>query len=342
MRHTGPGLLEKRPTNPPSFLLYNFDIDGSQVKKEHQRALFSMVMPALRSGGSVCIVGLASRSGSMAHNDLLSLERAKNVLKVLRQNVPAGFSTRLYSGKSATDGQVSGVGERKAKLEGYRDGTEDARFRAVLVFAWPGALPPKLRLPGDVLLREIPEVTSGNEDLELLVRALDTLAGTGKIVELVVESAFLEVAVGIVETIGIVLSLPAAWLAGAHASLRNGRLLGFSRAMQAMADAMGGTSSAADVGAVLPPIPHPFPQQKPIPDPMLSQADQLAREGERQGYEMAWSLVMRLERNPKEVTLTVRGNRRTMRLSGRGLLWCLHRAFGDSVKEEIQRRNGWE
>ena len=43
---TGPGKTEKR-TNPPSLMLYNFDIDGDQLKDEHKKFLRAEAFPTL-------------------------------------------------------------------------------------------------------------------------------------------------------------------------------------------------------------------------------------------------------------------------------------------------------
>ncbi len=150
-RHTGPGRTEHR-ANPASLMLYNYDVDGSRMKPEHEAELRHSVIPKLNVGGSVSIVGLASRSGSMAHNDKLSLDRANHVFEFLNRNVHRGLRARL----------VQGFGERKAKQEGYRDGTEDERFRSVLLFVSTGPVPPPPTPPENVVIRDIPQALACN------------------------------------------------------------------------------------------------------------------------------------------------------------------------------------
>src|SRR6185295_17092855 len=86
----------------------------------------------LRAVGSVSVVGLASRSGGRGHNHALSARRAESTLAFLRHQVPNGFLAK----------QVVGFGELKARDEGQPDGTEDPRFRSVVLFPGPGAAPP--------------------------------------------------------------------------------------------------------------------------------------------------------------------------------------------------------
>jgi hypothetical protein len=346
MKHTGPGLIDKSPNaHPPRLLLYNFDVDGSNLKAEHERALFSSVIPTLRAGGSVSIVGLASRSGSMGHNRQLSLKRANSVLGVLRRSVPRGFNLRAYYGDMRASNRAYGLGEREAKLEGYRDGKEDPRFRSVLVFVWSRAVPPRPNVPNDVLLNEMPEITSGLEGAEKVARWLEmgekgldgvhyAVEGTGVAAEaagVVIEAAELIEAGNVaVEGIALILSLPATWLSGFAAAKRNGRTFGFASAMQSMADAVANGQ---------PSIPRPSPKFNAVPDNAVSVAERLGREGQREGYDLAYSQMKQLDNSPKDITLK---DGQKLRLSGRKLLLLLHGAFGDDIKDRLEKKYGWD
>ncbi|PID42549.1 MAG: hypothetical protein CSB48_10070 [Proteobacteria bacterium] len=128
---TGPGRTERR-NSPKSLLLYNFDINGDRLKPEHEAFLRKEVVPVLQRGGSVSLVGLASRSGSASYNQALSERRAKSALAFLQKAVTKKFAVRT----------LTGFGEDKAKQEGYRDSTEDQRFRSVVVFVSAASIPP--------------------------------------------------------------------------------------------------------------------------------------------------------------------------------------------------------
>src|SRR5437764_10159120 len=120
---TGKGGTEVR-TDPPSLMLFNFDIDGAKLKEEHKAFLRDKAVPALRSGASVSVIGLTDRSGSGAHNKALSDQRVARTVEFLRQEVPTGFALK----------QSTGFGEEAAAREGEKDGTLDERFRSVLIF----------------------------------------------------------------------------------------------------------------------------------------------------------------------------------------------------------------
>ena len=66
-------------------LLYNFDIDESELKPKHLDFLQEQVIPDLRDnpGARVAVVGTASMSGESGHNETLSENRAKAVMKHL-------------------------------------------------------------------------------------------------------------------------------------------------------------------------------------------------------------------------------------------------------------------
>lgn len=122
LRATGAGKAEKR-LDPPSLMLFNFDVDGERLKDEHKAFLRTEALPALLAGGSVRVVGLTDRTGSAAHNKTLSDKRVASTVAFLREVVP-NLNLR----------QTSGFGEDAAAQEGRQDGTADERFRTVLLF----------------------------------------------------------------------------------------------------------------------------------------------------------------------------------------------------------------
>jgi OmpA family len=95
MKPTGKGEIDAYPTNwrwekdtlwaEATVLLYNFDVDGSDLKKEHLDFLHDQVVFFLDDGpdARVKLVGTASLSGESGHNDELSANRAKAVVNYL-------------------------------------------------------------------------------------------------------------------------------------------------------------------------------------------------------------------------------------------------------------------
>jgi hypothetical protein len=127
-KNTGPGKVSDnldKPTPRPGVagLLFNFDVDGDAVKREHQDWLLANALPLLacqHAAGS--LKGMASRSGSASYNLQLSERRVANVKKVL-------------TGQGADPGKLNmvWVGEEAAALAGAKDGTEEERDRAVAI-----------------------------------------------------------------------------------------------------------------------------------------------------------------------------------------------------------------
>jgi hypothetical protein len=126
---TGPGQVEPRCllSAPGSrrlgWSLFNFDIDDASLKPEHQRWLEDNLVPLLSfPGATVALRGLASRSGASDYNKKLSDRRVETVGKFLQAK-----------GARLTQLAATSTGEDEAAAFGQADGTEDARFRAVVV-----------------------------------------------------------------------------------------------------------------------------------------------------------------------------------------------------------------
>jgi OmpA family protein len=95
MKRTGDGAVDAYPTNwrwekdtlwaEATVLLYNFDVDGTDLKKGHTDFLNEQVVFFLDDGAEarVKIAGTASLSGESGHNDDLSEKRAKAVMNHL-------------------------------------------------------------------------------------------------------------------------------------------------------------------------------------------------------------------------------------------------------------------
>jgi hypothetical protein len=130
----GPGriLLDSQDKNKVTAVLYNFDIAKHELKPEHADWLRRNVVPLLRAGGSMVILGLASPSGPEGFNEPLSQRRIDAVVAFLRKESPNNF-------KIAFD---LAAGEKWARALGVRDGTEDEKWRSVVLSAWNRPTPP--------------------------------------------------------------------------------------------------------------------------------------------------------------------------------------------------------
>lgn len=116
-----------------SIWLYDFSINGFQLRAGHLDALKNYVFPVLVAGGSATIVGMASRTGSKQHNLQLSRRRANSASRQLIAYV-GPVENRLRT--------VSGVGEAAATIGLMADDTESDLYRAVAISVWSKAVPP--------------------------------------------------------------------------------------------------------------------------------------------------------------------------------------------------------
>lgn len=128
-RDTGLGKVRLLPIPPAdtkttlAASLYNYDIDGDTPKPPHEKFLVENVVPLLEIPGVVIVLrGLASRTGSDAHNLALSQRRIDKVKAFLRKHGPANVQVA-----------PTAAGEADAAAAGQADKTEDEAFRAVLI-----------------------------------------------------------------------------------------------------------------------------------------------------------------------------------------------------------------
>ena len=129
-RDTGPGLFHSETQGDTTYyLLYNFDIDRAIVKQEHVQKLNAEVLPFIRRGDFLFMLGLASRTAGPAHNLRLSGQRVRNVVDLLKP-------TLLTRGAQA---RLDWVGEL---LMPGPDEREDERFRAVAIARRSLPIPP--------------------------------------------------------------------------------------------------------------------------------------------------------------------------------------------------------
>ena len=130
-----PGKIQEYGSQPPDTIaakLFNFEVGKFAIKPEHSNWLISVVVPKLRDGGSLTIIGLASRTGSDDFNMQLSQNRLRAAIDLLRQQVPNNFKVALEVAK----------GERAAMYAGETDGVENESWRGVIISVWNKPNPP--------------------------------------------------------------------------------------------------------------------------------------------------------------------------------------------------------
>ena len=161
-RYSGPGMIKA--------LLYNFDIDGNNVKPEHRLFLQNEVTPLLQGDhGHIWMQGSASKSGTNAYNMALSRHRVHNIAIILRT---AGVLDRQM--------QLDAIGEEQAQAHKMEDETDRAVALVVIPVAKKSPPPPK-KIPPP------PPVST-----EFKIRLLGALAGSAGPFQ--VENCFFQIA----------------------------------------------------------------------------------------------------------------------------------------------------
>jgi hypothetical protein len=137
------GMFKDYSADQPAGLLYDFDIDGDQLKGLHKRWLDKQVIYWLltdlaKTASTVCpkwtiwVQGTASRPGSEEHNHRLSKRRADRVLEYLKP----------YLGAAPVGFEVNWSGEQLALRAGKADHLEDPWDRGVWILIQAAADPP--------------------------------------------------------------------------------------------------------------------------------------------------------------------------------------------------------
>lgn len=313
-RSTGRGEGVQR-ANPPSVLLFNFDIDSPVLKLEHREMLRSWVVPYLNRGYSISIVGLASRTGTTAHNQHLSQTRADNTLAVLQSEKRDGFNAR----------STIGFGELKAAAEGERDNTEDSRFRSVLILWEPGpkppAPPPKIDLallvPKD-FAREKFSLDAGQIN-DLVSGLVGMIENMGPELSDAAELVFGTLDVG-TAALGVVLGMRSLWKGVRDQNEANGLRQGYWEGVQDMASQYSSPGLAKKPpnqwAAIVEPRPRSIGNSG-----SLNEREWM--EGKEKGCRIAFVIMTTLEAN--------------MPGAGRYFLYMLWSQYGSNLSEELKR-----
>ena len=94
-------LLKAQPAKPSSFILYF--VSGSYDLTEESRAIIPRILDRIRGQPptEISIIGHTDSTGSEETNEKLSLERARAVEKILKDNIPSldGVSVQYFGSK---------------------------------------------------------------------------------------------------------------------------------------------------------------------------------------------------------------------------------------------------
>jgi hypothetical protein len=330
---SGPGQIETISRAPLSLLLYNFDTGSDVVKFEHRNALVQQIIPLLNAGGSATAIGMSSRIGNEANNVRLSKQRAANILSVLANNVGD-------VGKAANAKLGVSQGSAAAMKAGDKAGSDNPRFRAVVISAWLQSDPPQPVLPNGssaVNLDALPDVTVGDFMNPASVIEAGISTGLG-IAELIFAAGWIAVAtpiMAILDAIMTVLGVIWAWRSADELAHFNGWVRGFIDGWQDMADAYSDPKLDPNHPENWPAITKPTPKfEWNVPDSALPASAQEDRRGRREGTDDAFKAVQQLEQNPRD--LEIKG-KTTIKLKGTGkvVLWAIYQSRKGDVRGAI-------
>ena len=135
----GPGHIFVFEQNPSMIRarLSNFDLSQARLKPEHENWLTQHALGFLHRGGSLRVIGLASRSGDPGFNLRLSRRRADAVVHFLRAREHKSFKVALNEA----------LGEDAARIAHLPNGNDDERWRSVIVSVWDRPDPPPMPPP---------------------------------------------------------------------------------------------------------------------------------------------------------------------------------------------------
>jgi len=334
-----PGMVEVTSTTPLAVLFYNFKKNSDVVKYEHLSELTKRIAPLLDAGGSVTLIGMASRTGPEGFNIRLSRSRAANMLGALARIVgDRGKSARAALGVSE--------GSANAARAGDAAGVENPRFRAVSITAWLSADPPDPQLPdgyADIDVSDLPNTTVGHfmDPGAVIEGGVSTAVS---IAELISEAAWIGVAAELFPILdGVFLIVGLIWTFKEADDLAhfNGWAGAFAQAWQDMASTYSDKKLDPHHPEDWPAIPKPSPHfQYNVPDSALNASDQMARAGMREGVEAAYKAVQNLELNPKDLKVPKTGE--VIKGTGKVTLWWMYQARkGDvygAVMESINKK----
>jgi hypothetical protein len=133
-KRTGPGRFHSENQDGITYyLLFNYDVDVAEMKPQHVAKLLVEVIPFIRRGDTLFLLGLASRTAGPAHNMRLSADRVKRVASFLKPHM-------LRRGA-----RISLEWRGEVLMPGP-DEREDDRFRAVALAVRQRPTPPPSRV----------------------------------------------------------------------------------------------------------------------------------------------------------------------------------------------------
>ena len=265
VRPTGPGKYRYKQNGQDDWtvLLYNYDIEGTKLKNEHKSFLTANIVPLLKAGCGVSILGQASTTGTATLDVGISKARVEDLLNNLRQWVVAPFPL----------GRLEGKGKSMALAITGRDNVEDEAWRGVWLRVWDKQYPPPDLGGGNIN----PNIQAGGPGIGKISDSLDIIGGVVTIADLGIDVAATYSTIGalsaastatgigglILASLSAIIGMPAIWATTDATAELNGRIQGYADAMQDMAEQYQDNSLDRKPVKQWPAIQQPTPRRWP-------------------------------------------------------------------------------
>ena len=337
----GPGGIEQISQSPFSVRLYNFGIGRPRPDEVAKPgAMKSEFLPWLRKvawmlnrSGSATIVGMASYTGQEQTNMELSKRRALATMTALHIMVDdVGKRAKIKLGLSR--------GWASAAAAGDKYGTEDPRFRSVVVTAWLLPDPPPPKLPDLTTLVQLPDIpdTLGHvfDGISLGEGVISTGISLAELItEATVVAEVLAPIAAVVDVLFLIGGLLFTWIKTGQLAHLNGWVRGFVDSMQDMAGTYRDPHLDPTKPETWPALPHPTPgYSRDVRESNLKSDEQENRAGWREGCDKAFEVIQDLDTNPSPTELTVNNNGKDIKIkvTGKVLLAALWPTSNGDVK----------
>jgi hypothetical protein len=338
-RATGRGKYDYKKNGPNDWTvnLYNFDVEGDQLKHDHTNFLDASIVPLLKAGGGVTIMGIADATGDLAYNQALSERRANVLLAFLRREAGGAFPVSRTVGR----------GKSFAVRIGGRDHFENEYYRAVALRVWEKATPPPPPPYTPTFdLDRMPDATAGD-----IFNPASVVEGVGStilsLIDIFTEVYWIGIAATFyapaVDIAFTVLSMFFTFKRTRELARVNGWCSGFAQAMADMAYAYRDPNLDITKSSTWPTLPKPTPHlEYNVADSQLEGFNQQQRLGLREGCDKAYDTIRQLDLHPRPATATYNGKIVNYMMTGKIMLGGLYRARKGAVfaatMEQINRK----
>jgi hypothetical protein len=307
--------------------LYGFKVGDAVLRGAHRELLDSAIVPVIRDGGNIKVMGLASTTASLVFDQQLGQRRMHAVVNYLRLHCGNKFAVS----RQVSYGKVMALLFGEEHLAGgTADHVESDLWRAVVINAWSRSVPPPPPIGIDVPFKNstwADSVSKAIDTVNMALGFLDFIADIFELTRVAEVSGPAGLVAGIIQSI---LAMPLTWAAADALANTNGQIQGAADAIQDMADQYSKGSLDRTGLSKWPAVVVPTIHAPENPQPTVYQS--AWRSGQLTGLKNAVKAVLDLEQHPKPFMMA---NGRHVRITGRVWLRAISRAFGDNAGVKV-------